>query len=83
MIFNVAQLLKSPVGTTYDVALDDEDRLELQDGEAELAGPITGRLRLHRTNQGVFATGNCNGARPYELHALSKGVRYHADISTP
>ena len=58
MIFNVAQLLKSPVGITYDVALDDEDRLELQDGEAELAGPITGRLRLHRTNQGIFATGN-------------------------
>jgi uncharacterized metal-binding protein YceD (DUF177 family) len=58
MIFNVAQLLKSPVGITYDVALDDEDRLELQDGEAELAGPITGHLRLHRTNQGIFATGN-------------------------
>jgi DUF177 domain-containing protein len=58
MIFNVAQLLKSPVGSVYDVALDNEDRLELQDGEAELAGPITGRLRLHRTNQGIFAIGS-------------------------
>ncbi len=57
MIFNVAQLLKSPVGTVYDVALDNEDRLVLEHGEAELAGPITGRLRLHRTNQGIFATG--------------------------
>jgi uncharacterized protein len=58
MIFNVAQLLKAPVGTVYDVALDEDDKLELQDDEVELAGPVTGRLRLHRTNQGVFATGN-------------------------
>ena len=57
MIFNVAQLLKSPVGASMDVELDDADHLELLDNEAELAGPITGRLRLHRTNQGVFATG--------------------------
>lgn len=57
MIYNVAQLLKAPVGTVQRVALDDEDRLELKDNEAELAGPITGEVKLHRTNQGIFADG--------------------------
>jgi uncharacterized protein len=57
MIYNVAQLLKSPVGTTMDVALDDRDTLELHDDEAQLAGPVTGTVRLHRTNQGIYADG--------------------------
>ncbi|HEU5349156.1 MAG TPA: DUF177 domain-containing protein [Ktedonobacterales bacterium] len=57
MIFNVAQLLKSPVGTTHDVDLDNDDKLDLKDDEVELAGPVSGSLRLHRTNQGIFATG--------------------------
>ncbi|MFI5272642.1 MAG: YceD family protein [Ktedonobacterales bacterium] len=57
MIYNVSQLLKAPVGTTQRVALDDEDRLELHDNEAQLAGPITGEVKLHRTNQGIFADG--------------------------
>ncbi len=57
MIYNVAQLLKSPVGTTMDVDLNNEDRLELHDEEARLAGPITGHVRLHHTNQGIYAEG--------------------------
>lgn len=57
MIYNVAQLLKSPVGTRLDVELDNDDGLELKDQEAELAGPITGHVRLHRTNLGIYADG--------------------------
>lgn len=57
MIYNVAQLLKSQTGTVQRVELDDEDRLELKDEEATLAGPVTGNVRLHRTNQGVFVDG--------------------------
>jgi uncharacterized protein len=57
MIYNVAQLLKSPVGAAMDVELDNEDRLILNDEEAQLAGPVTGHVRLHHTNQGVYAEG--------------------------
>jgi uncharacterized protein len=57
MIFNVAQLLKSPVGTTQDVVLDDSDSLDLREGEARLAGPITGHARLHRTNESIVVDG--------------------------
>lgn len=57
MIFNVAQLLKSPVGTTQTGALDDADTLDLREEGIERAGPITGTVRLHRTNQGIYADG--------------------------
>ena len=57
MIFNVAQLLKSAIGTTQDVVLDDSDSLDLRDGEARLAGPITGHARLHRTNESIIVDG--------------------------
>lgn len=57
MIYNVAQLMKATVATTQDVALDDEDHLDVEDDAVQLAGPITGHLRLHRTNQGIFASG--------------------------
>lgn len=81
MIFNVAQLLKSPVGIAYDVDLDDEDKLELQDGEAELAGPVTGRLRLHRTNQGVFATGTVTA--PIHLSCTRCLKEFDTNITFP
>jgi uncharacterized protein len=57
MLYNVAQLLKEAPGTTMDVEVDSDDSLDLRDGEAELAGPVTGSLRLHRTNQGVYVDG--------------------------
>ncbi len=57
MIYNVAQLMKSAPGTTLDVEVDNDDGLDLSEGEAELAGPVMGRLRLHRTNQGVYVDG--------------------------
>lgn len=60
MIYNVAQLLKSPVGTVQAVELDDEDVLDLREEGIERAGPITGTVRLHRTNQGIYADGKVN-----------------------
>lgn len=81
MIFNVAQLLKAPVGTSYDVALDDEDKLDLQDVEGELAGPVTGRLRLHRTNQGVFASGTVTV--PMRLTCTRCLKEFDTDITFP
>ncbi|MEO7000884.1 MAG: DUF177 domain-containing protein [Ktedonobacterales bacterium] len=62
MIYNVSQLMKAAPGTTLDVDLDDSDDLNLQEGEAELAGPVTGHVRLHRTNQGIFADGTVTTA---------------------
>lgn len=81
MIFNVAQLLKSPVGTAYDVVLDNDDKLELHDDEAELAGPITGRLRLHRTNQGIFATGTVTA--PIHLSCTRCLKEFDSNITFP
>ena len=81
MIFNVAQLLKAPVGTSIDVELDDEDHLELLDDEAELAGPITGRLRLHRTNQGIFAAGTVTA--PVHLACTRCLKEFDSDITFP
>ncbi len=57
MIYNVAQLLKAPVGTAQRAELDDEDGLELEDDQARLAGPVSGQVRMHRTNQGIFVDG--------------------------
>jgi uncharacterized protein len=57
VIYNVAQLLKAPVGTAQRAPLDNNDELELDENEARLAGPVTGQVRMHRTNQGVFVDG--------------------------
>lgn len=55
MIFNVAQLMKSPVGTAlnYDI---DEDNVRL-DEDLTVIGPIVGHVRLRRINQGLLADG--------------------------
>jgi uncharacterized protein len=68
MIYNVAQLLKSVPGTIQRVELDDDDHLDLRDNEATLAGPVSGEVRLHRTNQGIFADGTVHV--PVELECV-------------
>ena len=50
MKWNVAQLLKSPVGTERRYMLDDDGRQF-----DELAADITGSVRLIRTNKGILA----------------------------
>jgi len=54
MLFNVAQLMKSPVGTSF-VADFDEDEASLDDLKA--VGSIEGHVRMRRTNQGLLVDG--------------------------
>jgi uncharacterized protein len=55
MQYNVAQLLKGPIGSrrAYDLN-EDVDRL---DEELEVTRPLTGSLTFTRTNQGILVTG--------------------------
>jgi uncharacterized protein len=55
MIFNVAQQMKAPVGTSLEYDLNEENvRL---DEDLKVIGPITGHVRLRRINQGLLADG--------------------------
>jgi len=55
MIFNVAQLMKSPVGAS--VASDiPEENVQL-DKELKVIGPISGHARMRRVNQGLLVDG--------------------------
>lgn len=65
MIYNVAQLLKSPVGTSLRVALDPADQLDLKADGVRLTGPVEGTVRLHRTNQGILVDGTATA--PVEM----------------
>ncbi|HOG48722.1 MAG TPA: DUF177 domain-containing protein [Anaerolineae bacterium] len=55
MEFNVAQLLKSPVGTRRDYELE-EDIGDL-DHDVRATQPLTGQVRFTRTASGILATG--------------------------
>lgn len=55
MIFNMAQLMKSPVGTSLTVDID-EDHVQL-DVSLEIVGPIIGRVRMRRVDQGLLVDG--------------------------
>lgn len=55
MIFNVAQLMKSPVGTS--VASDIQEEHAQLDKELKVVGPITGHARMRRVNQGLLVDG--------------------------
>jgi uncharacterized protein len=55
MIFNVAQLMKSPVGAS--VASDIQEENPQLDEELKIVGPITGHTRMRRVNQGLLVDG--------------------------
>ena len=55
MLFNVAQLMKSPVGTSLEYDIDEEN-VQL-DADLKMLGPLTGHVRLRRINQGLLADG--------------------------
>jgi uncharacterized protein len=55
MIFNMAQLMKSPVGTSLTVDID-EDHVQL-DVSLEIVGPVIGRVRMRRVDQGLLVDG--------------------------
>jgi len=55
MIYNVAQLMKAPVGTTQINDFHEED---LQAGDdIQVVGPLDGHVRMRRTNQGLLVDG--------------------------
>ena len=55
MIFNVAQLMKAPVGTSL-VNDFQEDTIQFDD-DIKVAGPLNGHVRMRRTNQGLLVDG--------------------------
>jgi uncharacterized protein len=55
MLYNVAQLMKSPVGTSLEYDID-EKNVQL-DKDLQVIDPITGHVRLRRINQGLLADG--------------------------
>ncbi|GAC1559048.1 MAG: DUF177 domain-containing protein [Ktedonobacteraceae bacterium] len=55
MIYNVAQLMKSPVGTSSTEDIDEEN---VQfDEDLKVVGPIVGKVRMRRVNQGLLVDG--------------------------
>jgi uncharacterized protein len=55
MIYNVAQLMKAPVGTSL-VNDFHEDDIQLDD-DIHVVGPLDGHVRMRRTNQGLLIDG--------------------------
>lgn len=55
MIFNVAQLLKAPVGTSVEADID-EDPIQLDD-DLKVTAPLVGHIRMRRTNQCILVDG--------------------------
>lgn len=62
MIYNVAQLLKAPVGISQTGVLDETEPLNLEDDSVRLVGPVNGKLRFRRTNQGILVDGPIEAA---------------------
>ncbi len=56
MLFNVAQLMKSDVGTSLATDFQEDDEVTLDD-DFKVAGPIKGHARMRRTNQGLLVDG--------------------------
>jgi uncharacterized protein len=58
MVFNVAQLMKSVVGTSFIADFHEEDENEISlDDDLKVAGPLKGHVRMRRTNQGLLVDG--------------------------
>lgn len=60
MQFNVAQLLKEPVGAVRRYQLNED--LNAIDPELQLLAPLVGTVQIMRTNSGVLVTGDLNTA---------------------
>ena len=48
MLFNVAQLMKSAVGTSFVTDFQEDDEISLDD-DLKVVGPISGHARMRRT----------------------------------
>lgn len=60
MQFNVAQLLKEPVGAVRRYQLTED--MNAVDPELQLLGPLIGTVQIMRTNSGVLVNGDFNTA---------------------
>lgn len=58
VLYNVAQLMKAPVGTALVDDFHEED-VQLDD-DIKVIGPIDGHVRMRRTNQGLLVDGWAN-----------------------
>ena len=56
MLFNVAQLMKSDVGTSFVTDFQEADEVKLDD-DFKVVGPLEGHARMRRTNQGLLVDG--------------------------
>jgi Predicted metal-binding, possibly nucleic acid-binding protein len=57
MIFNVAQLMKEPVGTGASYSADFHEEQVQLDESLKISGPIDGHVRMRRVNQGLLVDG--------------------------
>lgn len=58
MQYNIAQLLKAPVGSDLRQPIAGE--VDLEDPTAQTVAPVTGEVRFQRTNQGILASGTAD-----------------------
>ena len=56
MLFNVAQLMKSDIGTSFVTDFQEDDEV-IVDDDFKVVGPIDGHARMRRTNQGLLVDG--------------------------
>ena len=55
MIYNVAQLMKAPVGTSLEYDINEKE-IQL-DEDFQVIGPLLGHVRMQRINQGLLVNG--------------------------
>lgn len=77
--WNVAQLLKEPIGATrdYDVVASVPD----SDAELSLIDPMAGRLSMLRTNRGILVEGQFAGSVTVECSRCLRPVAVPVTVS--
>lgn len=57
MLFNVAQLMKSAVGTSFVTDFQEDEGEVTLDDDLKVVSPLEGHVRMRRTNQGLLVDG--------------------------
>ena len=78
MRFNVAQLLKAPVGTRREYQVSEE--IEQLDEDIVALEPLVGKLRLIRTASGILATGRFHTAVVIECRRCMREFTSPVDL---
>ncbi len=79
MIFNVAQLMKSPVGTSLTADIH-EDNIQL-DTDLKIVGPLTGHARMRRVNQGLLIDGSVDLTLDLACTRCLKPIEYPMHVT--